>query len=150
IGTLAPKVAPPVSNVTVRLIDGRVLEADDVDQDGGRVRIKGNGWACNYPAYLLITNSTAEPANIQKVKITKDAIVTPQGGLKTFPELSAFLDKNATPSNPIVVSMTDVPLWSEARRGEANAIFGFGTCVRPDVGIEFGDAGHTPDTREAD
>ena len=120
---------------TVRLADGRVFSAELVDNHGQRLQFKAKGWEYNLPSYMLATNKFAEPVKVQRVEITRESIVTPEGKLASFYELTQFLDKRATRSTPVILVMSDAVSWSEARRQEFGKAYGE-MHSRPNVGLE--------------
>ena len=121
---------------TVNLTDGRVFAAEVVANDGHRLQFRANGWNYNLPAYMIATNTLVEPVKVQRVEITKDSIVTPEGKLTSFQELMTFLDKRASRSYPVILVLADgASSWSETRRQEFGRAYG-DMHSRPNVGVE--------------
>ena len=92
---------------TVRMTDGRVFTSDALANDGQRLQFRAKGWDFNLPAYMIANGTYAEPVKIQRVEITKDSIVTPEGKLTSFQELMEFLDKRASRSSPVILVLPD-------------------------------------------
>ena len=84
---------------------------------------------------MMATGTVSEPVKIQRVEITKDSIVTPEGKLTSFQELMTFLNRRATRSSPVILVLPDGVSWSEKRLQEFGKTYGeiYG---RPNVGIE--------------
>jgi len=123
------------SDKTVRLTDGRCFTCEVLVNDDQRLQFKAKGWEYNLPAYMMATGMVTEPVKVQRVEVTKDAIVTHDGRLTNFNELMAFLDKKATRSSPVILVMADAVSWSETRRQEFGRAYG-DMQSRPNVGIE--------------